>query len=224
MTADVPPVSALADVLAMRSLGGWLTPPLHPVVPPTQGIAGRAITVSLRAEPSGRGLGEVQDLLSTDLTGAVLVLAGAASVGGAVWGEILSRAARRAGALAVLVDGAVRDRPSMAAEGLPVFAADGAVVGPAGRVSVRAIDVDVTIAGFSITPGDLVVVDPTGAVRIPAAHADELLADARAYAEGEDAVLANLAAGQPLVEAYRAKQAVVDRLQSRTHPPKTKAR
>jgi 4-hydroxy-4-methyl-2-oxoglutarate aldolase len=223
MTADLPPVSAIADLLAMRSLGGWLTPPLHPVVAPPGVVAGRAITVSLRAEPSGRGLGEVQDLLSTDLTGAVLVLAGAASVGGAVWGEILSRAARGAGALAVLVDGAVRDQPAMAAEGLPVFAASRAVVGPAGRVSVRAIGVDVTIGGFSITPGDLIVADATGVVRVPEARADDVLADARSYAEGEDDVLAHLAAGQRLVEAYRAKQVVVDRLQNGTDD-KTKAR
>lgn len=221
--ADLPPVSAVADVLAMRSLGGWLTPPLHAVVAPDDIVAGRAITVSLRAEPSGRGLGEVQQLLSTDLTGAVLVIAGAASVGGAVWGEILSRAARGAGALAVLVDGAVRDQPSMAAEGLPVFAAGRAVVGPAGRVSVRALHVDVTIGGFSITPGDLIVADATGAVRVPEARAAEVLGDASVYAIGEEHVLDRLAGGQRLVEAYRAKQVVVDRLQNPIDDP-TKAR
>jgi 4-hydroxy-4-methyl-2-oxoglutarate aldolase len=210
--ADLPPVSAIADVLALRGLGGWLTPPLRPIVAPSETIAGRAVTVSLQATPAGRGLGEVQELLSTSLDGAVLVLAGASSVGGAVWGEILSRAAARAGAAAVLVDGAVRDRPAMAVEALPVFAAGGAVVGPAGRVSVRAIGVDVNIGGFGVRPGDVVVVDATGVVRIPADRADDILADARAYTDGEERVLDGLANGQRLVDAYGMKQEAVDRL------------
>jgi regulator of RNase E activity RraA len=211
--ADLPPVSAIADVLALRGLGGWLTPPLRPVVAPSEPLAGRAVTVSLRAEPAGRGLGALQQLLSSPLDGAVLVVAGARPVGGAVWGEILSRAAARAGATAVLVDGSVRDRPAMAVEALPVFASSEAVVGPAGRVSVEGIDVAVSIGGFGVVPGDLIVVDATGVVRIPADRADDILADARAYTAGEEGVLGALAGGAPLVEAYRSKQEVVDRLQ-----------
>jgi regulator of RNase E activity RraA len=210
--ADLPPVSAIADVLALRGLGGWLTPPLRPIVAPAQPLAGRAVTIALRAKPSGRGLAELQQLLSTNLDGSMLVVAGARSVGGAVWGEIMSRAANRAGALAVLVDGAVRDRPAMAVESLPVFASSEAVVGPAGRVTVAGIDVHVSVGGFGVVPGDLVVVDATGAVRIPAERADEVLADARAYCEGEERVLGALAAGEPYAEAYRAKQDAVDRL------------
>jgi 4-hydroxy-4-methyl-2-oxoglutarate aldolase len=209
---DLPPVSAIADVLALRGLGGWLTPPLRPVIAPAEPLAGRAVTVLLRAEPAGRGLSEVQELLSTSLDGAIIVVAGARSVGGAVWGEIMSRAAGRAGAAAALIDGAVRDRPSMAVEALPVFASGEAVVGPAGRVSVEAVDVAVSIGGFGVVPGDLVVVDATGAVRIPADRADEVLRDSRAYAAGEDQVLGRLADGQPLRAAYAAKQEVVERL------------
>jgi 4-hydroxy-4-methyl-2-oxoglutarate aldolase len=210
--ADLPPVSAIADVLALRGLGGWLTPPLRPVIAPAEPLAGRAVTVLLRAEPAGRGLSEVQELLSTSLDGSIIVVAGARSVGGAVWGEIMSRAAGRAGVAAALVDGAVRDRPSMAVEALPVFASGEAVVGPSGRVSVEAIDVAVSIGGFGVVPGDLVVVDATGAVRIPADRADEVLRDSRAYAAGEDQVLGRLAAGQPLRDAYAAKQEMVERL------------
>jgi 4-hydroxy-4-methyl-2-oxoglutarate aldolase len=213
--ADLPPVSAIADVLALRGLGGWLTPPLRPIVAPAAPLAGRAVTVQLQATPAGRGLAEVQELLSSSLDGAVLVIAGAQSVGGAVWGEILSRAASRAGAVAVLVDGAVRDRPAMAVEALPVFAAGEAVVGPAGRVSVRAIGVPVHIGGFGVRPDDTVVVDATGVVRIPADRADDILGDARAYAEGEDRVLDGLANGHRLVDAYGAKQDAVDRLLGR---------
>jgi regulator of RNase E activity RraA len=103
---DLPPVCAIADVLALRGLGGWLTPPLRPVIAPAEPVAGRAVTVLLQASPAGLGLGELQSLLSTSLDGAMLVIAGAGSVGGAVWGEILSRAARRC--RRCRVDGAAR--------------------------------------------------------------------------------------------------------------------
>jgi regulator of RNase E activity RraA len=56
----------------------------------------------------------------------------------------------------------------MAVEALPVFAAGEAVVGPAGRVSVRAIGADVHVGGFRGATDDVVVVDATGVVRIPA--------------------------------------------------------
>jgi 4-hydroxy-4-methyl-2-oxoglutarate aldolase len=97
-----------------------------------------------------------------------------------------------------------------------VYASGEAVVGPAGRVSVRGIDVPVNVGGFGVVPGDVIVVDDTGAVRIPADRADEILADARSYATGEDALLDALAGGETIKDAYRLKQEVVDRLQGRT--------
>jgi 4-hydroxy-4-methyl-2-oxoglutarate aldolase len=210
--SDVPSVSAIADVLAMRGLGGWLTPPLEPVVAPAQPVMGRAITVELRAEPSGRGLAELHRVLSGELAGGVLVIAGATEVGGAIWGEILSRAASHAGAVAVLVEGSVRDGAAMESEGLPVYAVDERVVGPAGRVSVQTVGEPVRVGGVSVAPGDVIVVDSAGAVRVPAGVADAVLVDARIYTDGEEKVLAELAAGVPLIEAYRHKRAAVDQL------------
>ncbi|HEV8299174.1 MAG TPA: hypothetical protein VGQ20_17825 [Acidimicrobiales bacterium] len=206
----VAPVTAIADVLAARGLGGWLTPPLRPMVAAAEPIAGPAVTIALRAEPAGRGMAELHALLSTDLTGAVVVIGGAGSVGGAVWGEILSRAAHRAGAAAVIVEGSVRDRRAMAAEGLPVYGIDERVVGPAGRVSVASVDAEVSIAGVRIAPGDTVVVDDCGVVRVEAGVAASVLDDAALYAEAELAVLKDLASGLRLTEAYRHKRATVE--------------
>jgi regulator of RNase E activity RraA len=210
--SDVPAVAAIADVLALRELGGWLTPPLRPIVPAPVPTTGHAVTLEVRGQPAGSGLSELHELLSGDLSGAIVVIAGATAVGGAIWGEILSRAARHAGAVAVLVEGSVRDRDAMDAEGLPVYAVDERVVGPAGRVSVVASNASVRVGGVQIDPGDLIVVDATGVVRVPAAVGDDVLADARVYVAGEQQVLEGLAAGVPLVEAYRHKRAALDQL------------
>jgi 4-hydroxy-4-methyl-2-oxoglutarate aldolase len=208
----VPPVSAVADVCALFGRDGWLTPPLRPFVGAARPVTGRAVTVQLgRADPTAPGapLAALYELLSKDLAGCVLVIAGGLPVQGAVWGEILSRAARRQGAIAVLVDGAVRDRPGCLEEGLPVYASEERVVGPAGRATVRAQDVEVEIGGVTVRPGDTVVVDASGAVRLRADHAEPILAAAASYAEGEQRVLDALDRSEPLMGAIGEKAAAV---------------
>jgi 4-hydroxy-4-methyl-2-oxoglutarate aldolase len=215
----IPPVSAIADVLALFGIDGWLTPPLVPVVAAVQPLVGRARTVELCAASPGTGLTPLHELVSNDLSEQVLVITGARPIGGAIWGEIMSRAARRQGAVAVLLDGIARDAVAMADEGLPVYAAELAVVGPAGRASIVALDRPVTVGRTQVAPGDEVVVDSSGAVRVPAADAARILDAARAYAEAEAQVMVALASGEPLLDAYRFKKAVVAQLTAAASHP-----
>jgi 4-hydroxy-4-methyl-2-oxoglutarate aldolase len=209
---SIPPVSAIADVLALCGLDGWLTPPLVPVVPATQPMMGSALTIELYADPVGTGLSPLHQLVSHELLGHVVVIAGARPIGGAIWGEIMSRAAHQQRATAVLLDGIARDANAMIDEGLPVYAAELAVVGPAGRASMRSIGEPVGVGGVVIAPGDPVIVDASGAVRVPVLDCDRVLDAARTYAAAEEQVMAALAAGAPLVEAYRFKKAMVGEL------------
>jgi 4-hydroxy-4-methyl-2-oxoglutarate aldolase len=208
----VPPVSAIADVLALWSLDGWLTPPLHPIVAPAHTVAGRAVTVQLAHAPHGRGLVPLFEILSNDLSGRVLVLAGARDVDGAVFGEILAGAASSQGCVATLVDGAVRDRVDMVRIAMPVCATSERVVGPNGTAHVVEIDGRVDIDGVAIETDDCIAVDASGCVRIPSAHTAAVLPSAAQYAAAEAAVTAAMAAGEPLTSAYRHKRAMVDSL------------
>lgn len=209
---SIPPVSAVADVLALCGLDGWLTPPLLPIVAPAQPLMGSALTIELCAESPGSGLSPLHQLVSRDLRDRVVVIAGARGIGGAIWGEIMSRSARQQGATAIVLDGIARDAVAMIDEGLPVYAAELAVVGPAGRASIRSIGEAIDVGRVSVAPGDAVIVDASGAVRVPAAVRDGVLGAARTYAAAEARVMAALAAGEPLVEAYRFKKVVVDEL------------
>ena len=175
-------------------------------------MMGAAVTIELCAEPVGTGLSALHQLVSRELFGQMVVIAGARPIGGAIWGEIMSRAAHQQGATAVLLDGIARDANAMIDEGLPVYAAELAVVGPAGRASMRSIGEPVHINEVVIAPGDPVIVDASGAVRVPAAECDRVLDAARTYAAAEEQVMAALAAGEPLVEAYRFKKAMVSEL------------
>lgn len=212
----MPPISAIADVLALWHLDGWLTPPLAAISfandDSTTTVSGTACNVTIGYADTGPGLSSLNELLSTDLTGRVVVIGGAQSVGGAVWGEILTCAAMNMGAAAVLVDGAVRDRLEVADLGFPMYARNERVVGPAGRAHVLSMHTTVSIDSVELDDGDLVVADATGCVRVRAHLRDEVLQAAQQYAEGEEQVVQALRAGEPLTSAYRHKKAVVDQL------------
>ncbi len=209
---ETPAVSAVADVEALWGLDGWMTPPLEPVVAPAQPRSGRARTVQLAVLDRGPGMQAAFDLLSGDLSGQVLVWAGVSEVPGATWGGILARSAQGQGAVAVLVDGAVRDVTEMTEIGLAVYASRRGVVGPNGTVHAVGIDVPVSIGDVRIDPGDTIVVDDSGCVRIAASHADDVMAAASTYAGGEDHLVADLVAGKTLIEAYPHKKRAVEAL------------
>jgi len=214
MTAPVrlPSASAIADVLALRGGDGWLSPPLHPRVPAAIAVRGTALTIELEHRASGADFSPMYDVLSATMEGRILVVAGANGIHGAVWGEILSIAALRSGAVGVLVDGMVRDLPAVASLGLPLYSTSTGVVGPYGTAHVVQVGGRVDIDGIVVDDGDEIVLDASGGVRISAAEADEILDGALAYEDGEAELVAALQRGEPLSSAYRYKATVVARL------------
>lgn len=211
----VPSVSAIADVLGLWGETGWLTPPLHPVVGPPEPVLGRALTVELHAAAEGEGFASMYEVLSGDLSGRILVLAGAEGVPGAIWGEILATAAKAAGATATLLEGWARDVPDIRQLGLPLYASGLRPNGPGGRAHIRSVGGDVSVAGVTVTAEDYIVADSSGCVRVRPDQLDAVLGAALHYAAGESAVLAALAEGEPLTSAYRHKKSVVDDLRRR---------
>jgi 4-hydroxy-4-methyl-2-oxoglutarate aldolase len=212
VSSALAPVSAIADVLALWGMDGWLTPPLVPIVAAPVTMSGRAVTVQVCHDTKGPGLSPIYDVLSADLHGRVVVFAGARPVPGAVFGEILAGAARQQGATGVLVDGWVRDRDDMTKIGLPVFAAGERVVGPNGTAHLVSIGQQVSVDGVTVATDDVIVIDPSGCVRVPADRATDVLDAAARYAAAEALVADALAAGEPLAAAYRHKRTMLSEL------------
>jgi 4-hydroxy-4-methyl-2-oxoglutarate aldolase len=212
MSSTLPPVSAIADVLALWGLDGWLSPPLAPVVPASGSLVGKVRTMTMSCGDEGPGLAPLYDVLSDDLTDRFVIIAGAASVPGGVFGEILACAAQQRGALGALVDGSVRDRTALLQIGLPVYATDERVVGPNGRAHITAVDHPVAIGDTTVDADDLLVVDAAGCVRLAAAVAREVLDAACRYADAEDRVVEAMREGSTLATAYLHKKTIVDEL------------
>ncbi|GAA5058235.1 4-hydroxy-4-methyl-2-oxoglutarate aldolase [Thermocatellispora tengchongensis] len=207
----VPPTTAIADVLQLRGQNGWLSPPLRPVYR-SQAILGAARTIRLAKGPGPEGLKPLHRLLDEDLEGRIIVIAGAQVAAGAVWGEILTRAALASGAFGVLVEGGVRDADSFRDLELPVWALYEATAGPGFDVHVASIGEPVEISGVTVTDGDSIVMDWNGVVVLPSD--DDVLGDACAYADAEENVVIALRDGSTLAEAYRYKADMVAKIRT----------
>jgi 4-hydroxy-4-methyl-2-oxoglutarate aldolase len=132
--------------------------------------------------------------------GDVIVVAhyGRADVAG--WGGVLAAGASRKGVAGVIVDGAVRDVDQAAGYGLPVYATAAVPLTARGRVTERAWNVPVTIAGVPVRPGDYVIADGSGVVFVPRERAGDVLARAEAITRAEAQMTARALAGEPMAQ------------------------
>jgi 4-hydroxy-4-methyl-2-oxoglutarate aldolase len=112
----------------------------------------------------------------------------------ALIGELLATQAQVAGAAAVLVDAAIRDRAELESMGLPIWSRWVRSRGAA-KSAVGELDVPVTVGGQRIRPGDLVVLDADGGTVVARARAGEVLAASQAREQKELAKRGKLQAG-----------------------------
>ncbi|WP_214411498.1 hypothetical protein [Sphaerisporangium fuscum] len=204
----VPPTTAIADVLQLRGLTGWLSPPLR-AIHRSLGLLGKARTVQLAPGPGEHGLDPLHALMDEDLEGRVIVVAGAQAAAGAVWDEILTRAALARGAAGLLVEGGVRDVNAFRDLGLPVWALYEATAGPGPDVHVASVGQPVEIAGVLVDESTSIVMDGSGVVALPST---EVFADSYMYADAEEDVVSALRDGASLAEAHRFKDDMVAKL------------
>jgi 4-hydroxy-4-methyl-2-oxoglutarate aldolase len=113
----------------------------------------------------------------------------------ALLGDLLATQAKAHGAVAVLVDGAVRDVEDLVELRLPVWARWVRVRG-AGKALAGEIGAPVMVGGATIRQGDVLVLDADGGAVIERERVDEVLANSRARAEKERVKRAKLQAGR----------------------------
>ncbi len=174
-------------------------------VSPGMRFAGPAVTVRELAGDHGAFTSEdfkVGAILEAAGPGDVIVV----ELGGAAcstWGGMASLAAKVKGVAGLLVDGGVRDLEEMIAFDFPVFARLLVPTTGRGRLKVEAIGVPIVVDGVAIAPGDIVVADGTGAVCLPRAGAEEIVARAEALQRDDEAAVAEIQRGLSFSEAMK---------------------
>ncbi|NVN00028.1 4-carboxy-4-hydroxy-2-oxoadipate aldolase/oxaloacetate decarboxylase [Arthrobacter sp. SDTb3-6] len=171
-------------------------PTIKPLDPRSR-IAGRAVTVEL--EPGDNWFIHLALLEAGE--GDILVVDAKGYTQAGPWGDVLTLAAQERGLAGLVIDGAVRDSQDIITAGFPVFTR-GVCIRKTTKVQKGRINIPVTVGGVLINPGDVLVGDADGLVRI---HADDL---ATALASSE----ARLAKEDEMRDAIRAGGTTLDLL------------
>ncbi|MGK6316676.1 ribonuclease activity regulator RraA [Neorhizobium sp. DT-125] len=108
--------------------------------------------------------------------GAVVVTDAVGAKDAGIFGDLLCARMKKRGVAGLVTDGVVRDAVGIRATGLDVWAAG--IAAPPAVASLSFVGWQETIGcgGVAIVPGDFVVADDDGAVIIPAALLDEVVA------------------------------------------------
>jgi 4-hydroxy-4-methyl-2-oxoglutarate aldolase len=166
-------------------------------------ISGRVVTVKLVA---GKPPAEAppRHLCTTAImqaeAGDVIVIEHRSGVECAGWGGILSNAAKQRGLSGVIVDGFARDIDEATELSFPVYARGATARTARGRVYESATGEPLSIGETTVSTGDFVVADSTGAAFIPESHIAAVLDAAEAIAAKEAAMTKAVLAGAPVTE------------------------
>jgi regulator of RNase E activity RraA len=184
---DLP--SWLSSTLASDGAGGaGALPPWIRALTPEATVAGPALVVTVGRDDN-TPMRDVPAAVATP--GTVLVVAGAAESRTAILGDLVAAELLRAGVVAVVTDGLVRDSRDVAALGLPVWAR-GTTPVASRKDGVGSVGGAVVIGDVAVADGDVVVADADGVVVWPAVDAVSYLAKADEKRRADEARAAKL--------------------------------
>lgn len=193
----------VGDILdAMGYAHQFLPAGIHPLRDDMK-IAGRACTV-LECdvfEPQKKPFGLLTEALDQLEKNDVYIATGAHN--SALWGELLTAAARKRGAVGAVLDGCTRDTPQVLQQNFPVFARARWAQDSSIRTNVIDFRCTIEIGGVTIHNGDLVFADMGGVLIIPREAAGECLEKALEKAAGEKLVRRAIEEGMSATEAFR---------------------
>ncbi len=186
----------------------FLPPECRPLRPEMV-VAGRAMTVletdieagqepQEPAEPFGRMLEALDSLRPNEV-----YLAAGSSAPYALWGELMSTAARARGATGAVLAGYTRDARPILAMDFPVFCYGTYAPDQRRRGLVTAHHVELVINATRVRPGDIVFGDIDGVVVVPHELEVEIIEEALEQVRKEKKALHDLRNGRLAVDVFR---------------------
>jgi regulator of RNase E activity RraA len=133
----------------------------------------------------------------------VMMVCSNGSLRAALWGELLSTAARHRRANGAIIDGLARDVRLIREMGFPVFARGVRPTSSKGRVIAVDHGCPVEMGGVHVEQGDLVVADIDGVVVVPSGVVEEVVEKALYVVERETMTRDELRKGAGLYDVYK---------------------
>ena len=195
--------STVGAVLDDLGLGGLITH-IRPVAPGLR-FAGPAFTAKLEVAELGtftEGDFKIGDYIDQPPPGAVVAI----DMGGApvsALGGIATRVAQMRGLAAIVIDGGSRDLDETRVMGFPLFVRHSLPVTGRRRVRVVAAHILIRLDGIDVAPGDILVGDDTGVVRVPCSAIAEVAARAAIIDARDRRVRQLIESGVGFTEAFR---------------------
>jgi len=172
-------------------------------------IVGRAFT--LRFVPAREDLATPESWSSPRSTraaieampeGCIAVVDAMGVTDAGIFGDILCARMQKRGVAALVTDGVVRDVGGVLATGLPVWSRGAAAPPSVAGLTFVNWQEPVACGGVAVFPDDLIVVDADGAVVIPAALVDEIVAAAPEQERLEGWIMEQVEQGASLPGLY----------------------
>ena len=163
-----------STLAADGSSGRGALPPWIRAMSPDATVAGPALVVAVGRDDNS----PMRDVPShVSAPGTVLVVAGGGESTTAILGDLVAAELLRAGVVAVVTDGLIRDSRAVAEAGLLVWAR-GTTPVASRKDGIGRVGGDVVVGGVPVADGDVVVADADGVVVWPAGDAEAFLSRA----------------------------------------------
>jgi regulator of RNase E activity RraA len=201
--------ATLTTVLLKHGLRNVWLRGTQPLAPGQPRVVGRAFT--LRFVPAREDLAtpaswgapiSTRAAIEAMPAGCVAVVGALGCTDAGIFGDILCGRMRKRAVAALVTDGVVRDVAGVLATGLPVWCRGVAAPPSVAGLTFVGWQEPIDCGGVAVFPNDVIVVDADGAVLIPAALLDEVLAASVEQERLEAWIVTQVEEGRPLPGLY----------------------
>ena len=201
--------ATLTTVLLKKGLRNVWMRGAMPLQPDQPRLVGRAFTLRFvparedLATPASRGAPiSTRAAIEAMPAGCIAVVDAMGVVDAGIFGDILCARMKKRGVAGLVTDGVIRDLAGVLGTGLPVWCQGTAAPASVSGLTFVGWQEPVGCGGVAVFPNDVVVADADGAVLIPAALLDEVIAAAVEQERLEGWIMTQIAAGVPLPGLY----------------------
>ena len=199
----------LTTVLLKKGLRNVWLRGTRPLAPGQERAVGRAFT--LRFVPAREDLAtpaswgspiSTRAAIEAMPAGCIAVVGAMGTTDAGIFGDILCARMARLGVAALVTDGVVRDISGVLGTGLPVWCQGTAAPPSVAGLTFVGWQEPIDCGGVAVFPNDVIVVDQDGAVLIPAALLDDVIAAATEQEQFENWIMGEVERGAKLPGLY----------------------
>jgi regulator of RNase E activity RraA len=220
-TLSTVTTATITTVLLKKGLRNvWLrgTRPLEPGQPR---VVGRAFTLrfvsareDLATPASWASPISTRAAIEAMPSGCIAVVSAMGVTDAGIFGDILCARMKKRGVVGLVSDGVVRDLAGVLATKLPVWCQGTAAPASVTSLTFVGWQEPIDCGGVAVFPNDVIVVDADGAVLIPAALVDDVLAAAVEQERLEAWIMSRVEEGEALPGLYPPNEANLARYQA----------